>query len=82
MGAILQDVDSAMQQLQLFWDRLHFISPQRRPGYFDVHCEYGDAYNYTLRRRSHSCSLLTLCCLQDTPWQAMNRLCSLPTSPG
>jgi hypothetical protein len=39
--------DKHTGQLKPFWGRVHFVSEQRRPQYFDVHWEDGDVYDYT-----------------------------------
>jgi site-specific DNA-cytosine methylase len=39
--------DPATGRVRPFWGRVHFISAERRPRYFDVHFEDGDIYDYT-----------------------------------
>lgn len=41
-------VDPNTQQPRPYWGRLHFMGPQRRPAYFDVHFDDGDVYQYTV----------------------------------
>jgi hypothetical protein len=41
-------VDRATGQRKPFWGRVHFVSEQRRPRYFDIHFEDGDIYDYTV----------------------------------